>query len=66
MRALTDDREIHSYDVATRRVRCEATGPARSTKHASGVTCAACRALLLEVRRSDARLGGASDATLGV
>lgn len=65
MRAVTEARVIHSYDVAARRIRCEPTEPGRSTKHASGVTCATCRELLLGVPRPAARAGAASDATLG-
>lgn len=41
-----DDRVVHSYDVARRRVLCGAAGQSSSTKHPSGVTCMDCRALL--------------------
>jgi hypothetical protein len=40
------DRVVHSYDVGSRQVRCGRTGQTSSTKHAAGVTCAACRELL--------------------
>lgn len=37
---------IHSYDTERHRVLCGMPGVTRSTKHASGVTCTACRELL--------------------
>ncbi len=41
-----DVEAIHSYDTERRRVRCGMPGVTRSTKHAAGVTCTACRELL--------------------
>lgn len=50
MTAPTDDRVVHSYDVARRRVLCGCLGETSSTKHPSGVTCRDCRALLGRAR----------------
>jgi hypothetical protein len=59
----TGERVVHSYDVATRRIPCGAV-QARSTKHASAVTCVTCRELLRPASRAAALAGGAaSDAS---
>lgn len=41
-----DVQVIHSYDTERHRVLCGMPGETRSTKHAAGVTCTACRELL--------------------
>jgi hypothetical protein len=46
----TQVRLVHWYDTATHRNACGAPGHSGSTKHAAGVTCSACRALLAELR----------------
>jgi hypothetical protein len=50
------ERLIHSYDTERRRVLCGVPEQTSSTKHAAGVTCSACRALL----RAAAPAAGAS------
>ena len=65
MNGTTGKRVVHSYDVATRRILCGVAGADRSTKHASGVTCAICRELLPGAPRVVAGLVGAADATHG-
>jgi hypothetical protein len=42
----TDDRVVHSYDVARRQVRCGLPEQTSSTKYAADVTCMTCRELL--------------------
>ena len=42
----TQTRLVHWYHIESRRIACGAPGQSGSTKHASGVTCAACLALL--------------------
>jgi hypothetical protein len=65
MGALTGSRIVHSYDVATHRIRCGVPEQSSSTKHASGVTCPTCRELLLGAPRAVARFDGAADPALG-
>ncbi len=62
---MGEQRVVHCYDVATRRIVCGVANQARSTKHASGVTCAACRELLLGAPRAVARFGSAGDTAHG-
>jgi hypothetical protein len=47
----TRNEVVHCYVVATHRILCGVTGPARSTKHVSAVTCTSCRELLVAARR---------------
>lgn len=61
----TGEQVVHSYDVATRLIRCGATDQARSTKHASAVTCVTCRELLHDAPRAATGLGDAVDAAHG-
>lgn len=58
MEGHTGERVVHSYDLATRRIPCGAV-QARSTKHASAVTCVTCRELLRSAPRAVALTGGA-------
>lgn len=43
-------RLVHWYDTEGRRIACGAPGQSNSTKHARGVTCSACLALVAEAR----------------
>jgi hypothetical protein len=59
MAKQTDDRLVHYYDTESRRILCGArTAEDHSTKHARGITCSECIALLRE-RASPAVTGGA-------
>jgi len=43
-------RLVHWYHTDTHRIACGAPGQSNSTKHARGVTCRACLALLADAR----------------
>jgi hypothetical protein len=43
-------RLVHWYDTDNHRIACGAAGQSNSTKHARGVTCDACLALVAEAR----------------
>jgi hypothetical protein len=65
MEEHTGARVVHRYDVATHRIPCGAAAQSRSTKHASAVTCATCRALLRGPRAVPALDGAVDDARGG-
>lgn len=49
MAQQTDDRLVHYYDTESHRVLCGTrTAEDHSTKHARGITCSECIALLRE------------------
>ena len=43
-------RLVHLYDTEGHRIACGEPGQSNSTKHARGVTCSACLALLVKPR----------------
>lgn len=55
-------RVVHRYDTTTRRVLCGVPEQTSSTKHAAGVTCPTCRALLHGAAPGATRFDGAIDA----
>jgi hypothetical protein len=49
MQEVTDTEAVHAFDPQQHRILCGVRGyEHRSTKHARGVTCEACRELLRE------------------
>lgn len=61
MTKQTNDRPIHYYDTQQHRIACGAgLADDHSTKHARGVTCAACISVLREQAREEAAHGAAS------
>ncbi|HEY6098363.1 MAG TPA: hypothetical protein VIW03_02970 [Anaeromyxobacter sp.] len=61
MAKQTDDRLVHLYDTLRHRIVCGSTAAEdHSTKHARGVTCHACIALLRESASEGAASGAAS------
>jgi hypothetical protein len=61
MEKQAGDRLVHHYDTQQRRILCGApVADDHSTKHARGVTCQACIALLRESEDAPARAGDAS------
>lgn len=61
MAKQTDDRLVHLYDTQRRRIACGSLAAGdHSTKHARGVTCHACLALLRDAAEGVATGGGAA------
>jgi hypothetical protein len=62
----TTNRPVHYYDTQKHRVACGAPmADEHSTKHARGVTCAACLGVLRETTTDEVR-SGAAGATAGL